>query len=207
MNATRSSRRPFRPRAMWTLALLLAAGATLAPGAAGAAAAKDKNIKRHPGYIDLERIEIPAGAREVQDIDLTPALMQAAAGAEADGGGAMSKLLSRLAAIRVKSFSADKAHTERIRGHIERLDKRMRAENWQRLVYVKDGDETVSVNVKPGTDGFAGLLIIAFEPGDQATFVNIVGDLNLPALFELAGELLKEGKLENLLEGVGQGSP
>ena len=53
------------------------------------------------------------------------------------------------------------------------------------MVYVKEGEELVIVSIKydPADESkMAGMMVIAFEPGDEATFVNMVGSIDLSSI-------------------------
>ena len=65
------------------------------------------DLEKEPGYIDLEWIDIPDDAEEIQDIDLGPALLSAAADAEKSGDEELAKAFSMIRSIRVVSFSMD----------------------------------------------------------------------------------------------------
>jgi hypothetical protein len=47
---------------------------------------------------------------------------------------------------------------------------------------MKDGEETVTVSTLHRGEDMVGLMLLTYEPGDSATFVNVVGDLDLTTL-------------------------
>jgi hypothetical protein len=181
------------------LAAVLTAALTLT---VGAALGGEVDVRKLPGYVDLEQITIPKDAHEVQDIDLGPALLQLAAEAEAHAGGKLAQALGKIRSLRVKAFSLGENRSDQVRKQIDKIQARLEADAWQRLVYVKDGDEVVTVSVKPAGDHFAGMLVMAYEPGKEAAFVNLVGELSLSTFAEIAQELLKDDKLKTLLDSV-----
>ena len=63
------------------------------------------DVTREPGYFDLEWIEIPADAEEIQDIDLTAVLSEVAADARAEGDKDLADVLAMVRSVRVKGFS------------------------------------------------------------------------------------------------------
>jgi hypothetical protein len=174
-------------RSAW---LLLAAAIIVAMGTvASAAPATEKDVEKLPGYIDLNSIEVPAGAEDVRLVDLGPALLRLAAGNEEEGNTELNQLLSQIYSVRVKSFSINEDQTSKLRPQIEQIENKLVQQDWQRLVHIKEGDEIVSVSMKSAGDRMGGLMVIAFEPGDEATFINIVGDLDLSSLVGLASTM------------------
>lgn len=177
-----------------TIVVLLLAAAL----AAGAATAGD--LEKEPGYVDLEWIEIPDDAEEIQDIDLSPMLLSMAKGAEEEDA-ALMEALTMVRSIRVKAWEADD-YDPGTDEAVERITTRLKKDGWKRLIYVKDSDETVAVNAKYVDDEMVGLMLVVHEPGDSAAFVNVVGDLDLAHLFKLA-TMIESEELEEMMEAHG----
>ncbi|RKZ19367.1 hypothetical protein DRQ50_02230 [bacterium] len=152
-----------------------------------------------PGYVDLEWIEIPDTADEIQDIDLSPVLLDMARDAEQAGDSSLAKALGMVHSIRVKSWSLDGDGDPDTEQAVKRITDRLRSDGWKRLIYVKDDDEIIAVSTFYDGEDMAGLMLVAYEPGDSVTFVNVVGDLDLGTLFKLASEIDSDN-LEELLE-------
>jgi hypothetical protein len=167
---------------------------------AGSAPAADKP-SREPGYVDLEWIEIPADAEEIKDIDLSPVLLDLARDAEQKGDDALVQALAMVHFLRVKAFSVTAEHDAQVSQTVTKVNDQLKREDWKRLIYVKDDDETLAVSTRYDGDRLVGLMLVAYEPGDSAAFVNVVGDLDLGTLLRLAGEI-DDGDLENMLEGL-----
>ena len=167
--------------------------------AAGAAAAAD--LEKEPGYVDLEWIEIPADAAEIKDIDLSPMLLTFARDAREQGDDALVEALGMVRSLRVKAFSVGAAQDAQVAATVEKVTARLQKDDWKRLVYVKSKDETVSVSTRYAGDQLVGLMLVAYEPGDSAAFVNVVGDLDLGKMLKLAGEIDGD-HLEDMLQGL-----
>lgn len=161
--------------------------------------AKEIEVEKVPGYIDLSMIEIPEGAEEVRVLDLGPSLLGYAAEAETNGDSSLSRLLSRIRSIRVKSFSFDRDLRDRVESYIEQIEKKLEKENWNRLVHVRGRNEVVTISSLRSDDGIGGLMIMVLEDDRNVTFANIVGDIDLATIAGLALGL-DDGNLEKLLE-------
>jgi hypothetical protein len=171
------------------LACLVCAGSVLA------------DVTQEVGYMDLEWIAIPDDASEIKDIDLGPILGDIAKDAEAKGDDALVQALAMVRSIRVKAFSVDEGGSAEAQAAVDKVTAKMKTDDWKRLIYMKDGEETVSVNTKYDGEELVGLMIIMYEVEDSVAFVNVVGDLNLGTLLSLAKQIDSDS-LEDMLEDL-----
>ena len=160
-----------------------------------------KSIKDMPGYIDLSWIEIPDYADEVQDIDLGPVLLNVAADAEKAGDDQLAKALSMIKSIRVKAFSSDRMDVDEVQKMIRRVSDELKRNDWERLVYIKDKGESLTVSTKYEDGDMVGLMIVAYEADEDIAFVNVVGNLDLATLMRL-GLGLDDIDLDELMENL-----
>ncbi len=140
-----------------------------------------EDLSGHPGYVDLDRIQIPVDAGNITEVNLGPELLKMAMKME-NGDTGLNDTLDGLFGIRVKSFGLTPELAGQIKPIVDDIQAQLDSEGWKRLVYVKEGEELVIVSMKydPADENkVAGMMVIAFEPGDEATFVNIVGQLDL----------------------------
>ncbi len=160
-----------------------------------------ENVENEPGYMDLEWIVIPGDASEIQDIDLGPILLGLGADAEEKGDDALVQALAMIRSIRVKAFSIENGGGEEVKKSVAKVEADLKKNDWKRLIYIKDGDETVSVSTKYDGQDLVGLMIVSYEPDDSVAFVNVVGDLNLGTLLGLAKQI-DHDSIEDMLEGL-----
>ena len=172
---------------------------TLTLSLLGAGLALGVELEKEPGYIDLEWIDIPEDASEIQDIDLGPILGDLAKDAREKGDDALFQALGMVHSIRVKSFSIEDGGDGAANQAVEKIAVQLKDEDWKRLIYMKDGDETVSVNTKYSGEDMVGLMIVTYEPDDSVAFVNVVGDLDLGTLISLAKKM-DHDSIEDMLE-------
>ena len=159
------------------------------------------NVADEPGYIDLEWIVIPDDAAEIQDIDLGPILGGISADAKEKGDDALVQVLAMIRSIRVKSYSIEDGGNEIAQESVDKVTARMEADDWKRLIYMKDGDTTVSINTRYDGPDLVGLMIVNFEPDDSVVFVNVVGDLDLATLIGLAKQI-DHDSIGDMIEGL-----
>ncbi len=157
-----------------------------------------ENLADTPGYIDLEWIDIPEDAAEVQDINLDVVLLSIAADAEENQDEALMQALQMIKSIRVKSWSLDGEDPTATKA-MDKIAKKLKQDDWKRLIYVKSDEETVTVSTRHVDGDMVGLMLVVFEAGDNVSFVNVVGDLNLATLMKLVKEF-DDASIEDMLE-------
>lgn len=137
--------------------------------------AQDVDLKKHPGYIDLDDIEIPEGAVDITDIDLGPALLALARLGRAEADKDLEEGLAGILSIRVKSFEIGRGEVREIRPIMERIEKKLRDEKWVSLVRIKSRDEMSNISMKFENDKVVGFLLMSLDSDDEVSFVNIFG--------------------------------
>ncbi len=155
-------------------------------------------LDKEPGYYDLDWIDIPTGADEVQDIDLSAILQSVARDALDNGDDNLAEILKMVRSIRVKGFSLD-GDEGTVDRDVEKIIGDLKKKDWKRLVYVKSKEEMLSVSTMHDGEDLVGLMVVAYEPGQEVLFANVVGDLDLPTLMALVGGMDSEG-IGQLLE-------
>lgn len=140
------------------------------------ARAQEFDLEKHPGYIDLEKIKIPDKAGRITDISLGPAFVKFVKWASGEDAEEDSRHFSGIISVRIKAFEVDDEDTHTIRNIMSELSKTMESKEWENMVLVKNEDERFEVRVKFDEKRAIGLFMMAHEPGDEAAFVNIVGD-------------------------------
>lgn len=181
-------------------------GVTLAVVGASAGALAAESV---PGFVDGTRLAQLAGDDAVSvEITLGKTLLAPLLRADPD----LEALGAGLESIYALVLEIDSpAVADRVIGEIREIERRLMAQNWQRLVRVKERDEEVKVLVLvEGDEIFAGLVVTVIEKGSsgaEVVFANIAGRLDLAAIERLGQRLdlpgLEELDLEDLKSGAG----
>ena len=134
---------------------------------------------------------IPDGAAEIQDVVLDPVLAGLAAKGISEDDEAMTKALSMVKSVRVKAFElAEGQDASIVAKDVKQLQERLDKGGWTQLIKSVSGEETVIVSTMYNKGGeMVGLVVLNYENGKSATFVNVVGNLDLATLMKLAGEM------------------
>jgi hypothetical protein len=169
-------------------------------------AAAQEDITKHPGYIDLSGIQIPNGTGEVTEVTLGPEIFNMFRNwGDEDEGKENPFQKGGLFSINVKTFEIDSEVTSNIQEEMTKIEKKLQKENWTPIVRVKSGEERTNISIKfdKGNQKTLGLLIMSVEPGQEASFVNIVGSVPLEALSNMGVDMDASAmdSLKQVLEG------
>ena len=146
----------------------------------------DEKIKKHPGYVDFDKIKIPKDAEESVEVYVRGPLLKLVAAVTEKEDPALSKMLEKMLLIRVNTFSIDDKMAQDLKTKVDAIDKQLEKQNWEKVVRVKERHERVNIYIKfDKKDRMAGLVIMAIEDKDEAVFVNIVGELDWTQISKL----------------------
>jgi hypothetical protein len=146
----------------------------------------DEKIKKHPGYVDFDKIEIPKDAEESVEVYVRGPLLKLVAAVTEKEDPALAKMLEKMLLIRVNTFSIDDKISKDLKSKVEDINKQLEKQKWEKIVKVKDKGERVNVYMKfDKNDQMAGLVVMAIEDNDEAVFVNIVGELDWSQISKL----------------------
>jgi len=147
--------------------------------------AQDFDVLNHPGFVNLDDIEIPDDAMNVTEVSIGPEILQLANMFSDEE--IPDETLGGFLNITVKTFDVDSNTATEIRKKMNKLDKKLKRERWSPLVRSRSGDEFTNVSIKYSKDRkkSLGLFIMSLDPGSEASFVNIVGNVNLAQLKDM----------------------
>lgn len=157
--------------------LLLFAGAVIA----------QEDVTKHPGYIDFGKFEGLYDPDQYTEINIEGPLLKLVSNAT-QNDAELSSLLKELKLIRVYNFNVKDNMNTDVKEKIERITKKLDSEKWERIVKVKDKGQDVNIYIKYAQDNIAGLTVLAQEQSGEASFINIVGKIDLAAISKLSGK-------------------
>lgn len=130
-----------------------------------------------PGYVDFG-----AAIDDVEatvEVYLKGSLLVIAREAVKNDDPELGELLSKIDYIHVQVFPMRGGSSEKLMERTRQVGKQLEKKGWELTVRVREDEEQVHVYMLPGKkDDIAGLVVMAVEEGDEAVFVNIVGNIN-----------------------------
>ncbi len=140
-----------------------------------------------PGYVDFGNFGGLLKGNNVTEVNLEKYLLKMVGNLTEKNDPELSALLNGLKLVKVYSFDVNNKDVKELNSKIDKLDSKLTSENWNRIVKVKGPHENTNVYIKttPDQSNIAGLVVTSLEKNGKASFVNIVGKINMDALGRL----------------------
>lgn len=175
-------KRPFTiyPARSVVILVLMCVFGTLFCGMVWAApAASEKDFSKMPGYVDFEAMKIFGDAEATVEVFLKGSLLTLAREAVADEDPELKQMLDNIQYIHVQVFELDDIDVDQVVDKTKTLAKQLEKKGWEIAVRVREDEEHVYVYLLPGEkDDISGLVVMVVDEDDEATFVNIVGNID-----------------------------
>jgi hypothetical protein len=153
------------------------AGALCAALATGAWAEED--VTKHPGYVDFGALNLFGKEDTTVEVFLDEKIIEMVR-AFSGNDPELSDMLGKLKQIRVQSFAIQPAKLEDLESKTAEISKKLEAQGWSTMIKVRDRkkDSQTYVYIKWAGKKSQGLAVMNVEPHEDATFVNIVGEID-----------------------------
>lgn len=148
-----------------------------------------ESFDSNPGYIDFSKyIGVHAEDSKVE-VQLKGPLLKLAASIIEAQNEELSGLIGSVQLVRVHVYEVNEKNREQFAKSVSSIAKNLTNKNWEQLVTVKDGDENVAVFANmPSDEAIAGI-VVSVSSGDEAVFINVVGNVAIEALADLGKQL------------------
>ena len=152
------------------------------------------DYSKYPGYVDFGNISKYMTGDNVKEVNLDANLLNMLSKMGGEKDTSFKSVVGGLKLIRVNSFGVNASNENEVKDVIASVDKSLMSKNWERIVKVKENGEYTNVYVLPSSnyENFLGLCVTSIDTkkkrdkeGAEATFVNIVGNINMSQLGKL----------------------
>jgi hypothetical protein len=150
-----------------------------------------------PGAVPFEELEIFSRKEMTTEINLEGALLQLVASATSADDPEFSRLVSGLQGIRVQVAPLTAADPARVRAKLDQAVHWLETKGWTAVVRSREKGEESYIYTKQIKGEIVGLAVLSFEPGKEASVVNIVGRID-PAQLGRIGSGLHVRALERV---------
>ena len=143
-----------------------------------------------PGYVDFGDLAKFQNDSDVTEIIIESNLLKMVANATKNNDTALYDLLSGLKLVKVNSFRSSEGDRDELMGKMESINKKLVSKDWDRIVHVKSRGEYTNVFIKSSAGGnnILGLAVTTYEKNGEASFVNIVGKIDLESIGRLGAK-------------------
>jgi hypothetical protein len=139
--------------------------------------AEAQDISREAGYVDLASIERSFNTPPKVEVNIRGSLLRMVTEASRREDPGLADVLGRLKSVQVRQWDVDAADRAGIERHAETFTERLTRGGWETIVRVREAGQNVGIFLRENGQVISGLTIVVVEDG-EATFVNIVGDID-----------------------------
>ena len=169
-------------------------GATLLSLSVGTGFAADQPL---PGYVDFGKFT-PAAGGEFVEVNVNNNLICMAAKFVEKQQPDVAKMLRGIQRVRVNVIGLNDQNRADLEQRVKTIRENLDQQGWQRVVTAVQAKEDVGVYLKTrGEEAVEGLVVTVIDGGQEAVFINVVGDIRPDKLAEL-GEKLNIEPLKKL---------
>ena len=149
-----------------------------------ASAQDDSQYKNEPGYVDFGSLTSFYTGDDITEVFLDHHLLKMMSKMSGKDDPEMKNLLTGLKLVRVYSFQVPEKTIHNLKDRIGEIDNKLLDKKWYRIIKVKEKNEYTNVYLKSSGDdvNVQGLAVVSLGDNGEASFVNIVGEINMDNL-------------------------
>ena len=163
------------------------------------------DYSKYPGYFNYNDFAQLKNAESITEVYLEEPLLKMVAGITQDKKEGLGNAIAGLKLVRVNEFKIPESDFSNIETAVESMDESLQSKNWDRIIRTNSKGNYTNVYIKKGSDDeFVGLTILSLDKNpkeatvnekqwSKATFVNIVGKIDLSTMGKLSEQLKVPG--------------
>ncbi len=163
-------------------------------------AQQKEDYSKYPGYFNYKDFAQLKNAESITEVYLEEPLLKMVAGLAQDKKEGLGDAIDGLKLVRVNEFKIPKNELINMEAAVDAMDNNLQSKSWDRIIQTSRKGNLTNVYIKKGTNNeFVGLTIVSFEKSfkggensddsGKATFVNIVGKIDLSTIGKLSEQL------------------
>ncbi|MHB1688072.1 MAG: DUF4252 domain-containing protein [Ignavibacteriaceae bacterium] len=151
-------------------------------------AQKKDDYSKYPGYFDFGNLSRFIQGDNVTEVNIDSHLLNMMSESSNNNDDDMSRIVHGLKLVKVYSFDVKSNEKKELLSKMNEMDNDLTSKNWDRIVKVKEPGEYTFVYIKSTGDNkeVSGIVVSTFDRDGKATFVNIVGNINMDAIGKLS---------------------
>lgn len=166
----------------------------------GLLAQQKEDYSKYPGYFNYKDFTQLKNAESITEVYLEEPLLKMVAGLAQDKKEGLGDAIGGLKLIRVNEFKIPKNEIASMEGTLESMDNSLQSKGWDRIIRTNTKGNFTNVYVKKDAQNtFVGLTVISLDKmlygeenpdgSGKATFVNIVGKIDLSTIGKISEKL------------------
>ena len=148
--------------------------------------AQQKDYSKEAGYIDFGDLTKAESGDRVVEVFLEGNLLRLVSKITESEDPELANLIGGLKLIKANILDVTSDNEKILDERVKYIETQLKDKKWDMLVRVRDRHENVNVYLKSTSDDkIVGLVVTAIDHG-EASFVNIVGDIDLTTIGKLS---------------------
>jgi len=144
-------------------------------------------VSKEPGYFDFGDLSEFQSGDEITEVFLEENILKMVGKLTKEEEPELSQLINGLKLIKVNIFGFENKNEAQVKEKMNEADKKLISSKWNRIVKTKEGGEQTNVYIKTSSGGnVLGLVITIIQDDGEASFINIVGNIDLEKIGELS---------------------
>ena len=145
-----------------------------------------EDLSGHPGYADFGDLTGLSGVEPSVELSLGPALIRFVAAATRAEDSELADTLGKLQSINVSVFDIPPDRIDSISARADEISRVLERSQWEPAVKVRSTDGSINLYMKTEAGVVQGMVVMIVEPGEDAIFLNIVGQIDPEQLGRVA---------------------
>lgn len=152
--------------------------------------AQKQDYSKHQGYVDFTQLEKFKMDDGVTEVIVEEKLLRMIGKMAKSEDPELQDVLNKIKLVKAISFKVDNNNVKEMNSKITNIAQKLDGMGWDRIVKSKGSNKSAYVYIKTkGEDDVLGVAVLAIEDSGEATFVNLVGDINMDAVGRLSSKL------------------
>lgn len=157
------------------------------------------DLKKLPGYFNIEKLEPPKNAEEITEVDLGPEVLKGALGVDALEDPELVKMLEGIESVRVRTYTCvSEDDVGNARTAVERMEDDLAKSGWSRIVRSRSDSELTNISLRFENGLMVGIVVLSVDDTD-VSLINVAGKLDLGSILSgLSGGDIDLSALDSL---------
>ncbi len=139
-----------------------------------------------PGFVPLEELPLFQEIETSMEVQIGESMIALVANNAEKESPEFSRILRKLKQIRSFSFDLTDTPRDKIDEYIEQISGKLLEEQWEVVYRMREPEATAFIYMKSDDGQIAGMTIYSIDQTEQVNVINIVGNISLEDISELA---------------------
>jgi hypothetical protein len=138
------------------------------------------------GYVALEELQLFHDMETSLEVQIGESMIGLVASNSEKESPEFARILRKLKQLNSFSFNLSATPRNNIDGYLEQLNSKLLNEQWEIVYRIREPENTANIYMKKADGEVAGMTIYSIDQNLQVVLINLVGNISLEDISELA---------------------